>query len=355
MLKKQRLLNFFVSGRRALSVLLGLLFLCSHPVSVSAEDGPAEIKSGESRYIYEKPSRQKFSRLYWALGMLDLKNDTYIDDFLQINECDIYKDYYYNEFEWKSVRESGRKFLAENSNKFPLRFEVAQPLFLGEYDLHNKSFDILSDYQIKETTRIEVFPQDYADVVCINDGSGRVVQLDGYPIGIVAEFNRPLNLINIPVPEALARAYIDEKMKGFKELDTNKQTQENLYSFRDAYLFLHMKFFAYKSQYTSRENYRLAVILAVLEGFEIYADRDKKMLLWSQDFRKKKIRPANQPALIKNELDDKEVPPPQTAEKPENKGLMPSADFNPASPPGTTTTVPGAVAPFESGETGGAQ
>ncbi|MGB4106737.1 MAG: DUF4852 domain-containing protein [Alphaproteobacteria bacterium] len=327
-------------------LLLALLYAAPGP-SQAAESNPdeytrTEIKAGEARYIYEKPSRQKFSRLFWALGMLDLKDDKNIDNFLMMNECDIYKDYYYNEFEWRKVRESGRQFLAENSNKFPLRFEVAQMMLLGEYDLQTESFNVLPDYRISETSRIEVFPQDFADVVCQDDGSGRIQHIEGYPIGIIAEFNRPLNLVSIPVPEILARKYIEEKLKTFKKLRSDKQNQENLYSFRDAYLFMHMKFFAYKDQYTNNENYRMAEIMAVLEGFEIYADKDKKMLLWSQDFRKRRSK-SKRATGNKVNLGAEEY----EIEEPDPSVIQPSkpAEFNPTSP-GSIAPQPGVTAPF---------
>jgi hypothetical protein len=310
-----------------------------------------EIKAGEAKYIYERPSRQKFSRLYWALGMLDLKEDKSVDDFLQINECDIYKDYYYNEFEWKNVRESGRQFLAENMNKFPLRFEVVQPLLLGEYDLQTESFEILPDYQIKETSRIEVFPQDYADIVCQDDGSGRIQQIENYPIGVVAEFNRPLNLVTVPVPDALARAYIEEKLATFKKLRADRQNQENLYNFRDAYIFMHMKFFAYKDQFTNNENYRMAEIMAVLEGFEIYADKEKKMLLWSQDFRKKKSKPTKKQPVDEYNKDQPEEVDEDPGTDP-TTATTPPADEAPATPPvdSFNPATPGSGAPQPTGE-----
>jgi hypothetical protein len=289
---------------------------------------PASGEGTENKYIYEKPTRQKFSRLYWSLGMLDIKDDESIDNFLQINECDIYKDYFYNEFEWKNVRESGRMFLTENKNKFPIRFEVVQPLFLGEYNLQSKDFEIMPDYQIKETTRIEIFPNDFADVVCQDDGSGKVSQIKNYPIGIVAEFNRPLNLVSIPVAPDLAKYYIEEKMKYFKNLRSSQQTQENLYNTRDAYIFMHIKFFAYKDTYTNRDNYTMAEIMAVLEGFEVYADRDKKLLLWTQDFRKKKAKPIRKPGDKKSPVATEEP----EAVKLDESTAEPAPEFSPQTP-----------------------
>lgn len=342
-------------GKLALPALLLAAFLCAGPSTLNAapedENIRTEIKAGEARYIYEKPTRQKFSRLYWALGMLDLKDDKNIDNFLQINECDIYKDYYYNEFEWRKVRESGRQFLAENSSKFPLRFEIAQMILLGEYDLQNETFEVLKDYKIKDTARIEVFPQDYADVVCQDDGSGRLQQIDGYPIGIVAEFNRPLSLINVPVPKDVAQAFIEDKLKTFKKLRADRQNQDNLYSLRDAYLFMHVKFFAYKDQFMNNDSYKMAEILTVLEGYEIYADKNKKVLLWSQDFRKRKSKSTRRHTGNKLEVGAEEI----VIEEPDPEAVQPAKkapEFNPIAPGSVIAPDPNETAPFNPAPTG---
>ncbi len=327
-------------------LMLALVYAAPGP-SQAAEENSAEytrteVKAGEARYIYEKPSRQKFSRLYWALGMLDLKEDKNIDNFLMINECDIYKDYYYNEFEWKRVRESGRQFLAENSSKFPLRFEVAQLLQLGEYDLQTESFNVLPEYQIKETSRIEVFPQDLYDVVCRYDGRNRIQLIDGYPIGIIAELNRPISVVTIPVPEELARKYIEDKLNTFKQLRSDKQTQKNLYRLRDAYIFMHIKFFAFQDQFKDRDGYPMAKIMAVLEGFEIYADKDKKVLLYSQDFRKRRTK-TKKTTGAKVNLGNEEY----EIEEPDPSVVQPTkpVEFNPVSP-GSIAPDPNESAPF---------
>jgi hypothetical protein len=258
------------------------------PPTATEQAPRAKAPPREIKYYYERPTREKFSRLYWVMDMLDLNDDAAIDNFLMINECDIYKDYYFNEFEWKKIRESGRKFLEENKDSFPIRFEIVQPLFLGEYDTATKSFDVIPEYQVKETRRMEILPDNYTDKACLDDGSGRIPIIDKYPGGVIAEFNRPINITKIPVPPDLAKYYIEEKLKSFKKLGYTKQTQDNLYNTRDAYIFMHIKFFANKGTTTRYDSYTLTDMMAILEGMEVYADRDKKVLLWKQDFRKGK-------------------------------------------------------------------
>src|SRR5690606_10075606 len=107
--------------------------------------------------------------------------------------------YYHNEFEWKSIREAGRNFLRENRTKFSLRFELMQPLKLGEYDLQTKKFDILDEFQIKGIRRFEVKAENLEMNVC---GYGTIQQSDiipGYPTGLLVELSRPINLTSLQV------------------------------------------------------------------------------------------------------------------------------------------------------------
>lgn len=306
----------FVKNSLTVAVF-GVLFILSLSVFVSAsqaEDAPAVASGGgqvtqegpvvpqvranvplaqpvkpKYSYIYEKPTRKKFSRLYWALGMLDPKVDVNIDNYMMFNECDIYKEFYFNEFEWKEIREGARSFLINNHKTFPLRFEYVQLIQLGEYDLQRQIFEIQPEFRIIETTRVEVMPEDYGQHACLQAGAVFLEnRISGYPIGVIAELNRPLNIAAIPVNESLAKEYIEEKMLSFKKLSESKRNLANLYYYRDAYIFMQMKFFSYKGQVMNGEGAAMAEILAVLEGIEIYADKDKKKLLWAQDFRRKK-------------------------------------------------------------------
>ncbi len=263
---------------------------------------PAAATSSEKKYYYEQPTRQKFSRLYWALDLLDINNDEDVDNYLMFNECEIYKSEFFNELEWKDIRESARAFLKENKSTFPIRFEVVQPLFLGEYDVNTKKFDVLDKYKIKPTTRIEIMAKDYAEIPCIRSGSSAVItKVPRYPAGILAEFNVPLEATTIPVDPETAELYIQEKAAPIKqrsEQSNKDMTQAKFFNARDAYIFMRVKFFAAKGITRQRgDGYELANILTILEGIEVYADRDKKMLLWKKDFKKKR---SGAPSHVEN-------------------------------------------------------
>lgn len=253
-----------------------------------------EDSAGNVSYVYERPTLQKFSQLFWALSKMDLNKNQDVDFFLMINECDIYKDYFHNEFEWQTIRQSSKDFLSQNRATFPLRYEIMQPLKLGEYNTKTEKFDILSDFQIKNARRFEIMATNYTEDIC-NYGDRPGAEIPGYPRGLLIELTRPIMMTALPVDPVTARAFIENEVKAFKNLQAQYQNMTNLYLARDAYLVMKVKFFAYRDQIQSRDSgYQLAEVLGILEGIEVYADRKKKKLLYVEDYRRKpKVKKAN--------------------------------------------------------------
>jgi hypothetical protein len=237
----------------------------------------------ESRYVYEEPSMEKFSQLYWTLNLLQLENDTHIDNFMMINECDIYKNYYQHEFEWKKVREATREYIKKNKKNFPLRFQFVQPLRLGAYNIEKQEFDIVEDYRINGTRLFEVVGLEPTEDVCDSNKP-----IEGYPRAIAVELSRPFSLTHLPMPMAEANDYISKKLELFRAIGKLRETQENVYQARDAYLVMKVKIFVAQGETRTQEGFMLPNTLAVLERVDIYSDPDLKELMYTENFRKRK-------------------------------------------------------------------
>lgn len=232
---------------------------------------------------YEQPTLAKFSQLYWAISALDPMNDEHIDTFLMINECDIYRDYYHNEFEWKDIREAARDHVVSNKKNFPLRFEFVNTIRLKDYNFERGGFEIHDDYKVLGTRRFQVYAKDYNAPVCNTRRSGVITQY--YPGILTLELSRPVNLEFIKVEEELAREYIKKKSEQFEGLQERYQNQANVYALRDVHVVMKVKIYAYKGPDRAAGGQDVAVVMAVLEGLEIYADEERKMLMHSENFR----------------------------------------------------------------------
>jgi hypothetical protein len=269
---------------RQLLLILAALFI--FPTIAHAQEdkaNPAEDSAVEAEYEYAEPSVANFSKLYWALSKLDINSDLHIDNYMRINECDLYKDYFSNEFEWEGIRASARELIEQKQKSFPIRFEFMQPLRLGEYDLESETFDIMDKYEIDNIRRFEFYAKDINYEFC-----GTAKHLDGYPKALIVQLSRPFKLDKVKVDKENAEKYIEDKLQIFRGLPAKLQNKENLYDTRTAYIFMKTKVFSYESEEKNQINVYLANVFGALEGFEIYADKEKTHLLYEESFRKKK-------------------------------------------------------------------
>ncbi len=259
-----------------------------------------EAQEPKKKFLYEEITVKSLSHLFWALSKLDIKNQVHIDNFMLINECDIYKDYYSHDFEWREIRKSGAAFIEDNKDLFPLRFEFMQPLKVTDYDFEKEGFDVAEKYKIYSTRRFEVFATNLTESICGKQGN-----IAGYPRGLVVEFSRPFNLTFLPVNRELADIYISNKLKYFQELPAHQQNEQFMHEGRDIYLVMKVKFFASRGEARTREGVGLGNVLAVLEGYEIYGDIERKMLLYSESFRSRKRKSKMEQDLIKKYQESK--------------------------------------------------
>ncbi|MDB2682709.1 DUF4852 domain-containing protein [Alphaproteobacteria bacterium] len=244
------------------------------------------MKKVEKGIVYNEANLENFSQLYWGLGRLDLKNDKHIDNFLLLNECDIYKDYIYNEFEWLRIREYAREHVKERiaNRDFPVRFEFVQELQLNNYDFDKQGFMVSPSFAIDGIRRFEIFATDIKQKIC---GYSSDNEIPGYPKGVLLELNRPVQFDVLPMDTETADKYLAEKTIEFKRLPLEKRKQSNLFNFRNIFLVVNVQFFANGGDHFSeKEGTHFAKALAILESIEIYDDVDRTKLLYKQNYKR---------------------------------------------------------------------
>jgi hypothetical protein len=282
-------------------LLLSIFILFFTPAKTFAQDAKIvvedlEAPSQTAGHTYETPTVATLSKLYWRIGKMDINKPAHINEFLRINECDIYQDYIHNEFEWKKIYASAKSYLKSNSDTFPLRFQAIQPLRLGEYNFEEKAFEIVEDYSVDGIRKLEVLANNFYSDICNLTYRNHIPD---YPKGLVVELSRPINLQSIPMEPDKAENFIQQGLIDFRKYKKKMQTHENLHENRQAFLVLKMKAFSYQGETSTRDGYKLANVLAVLEGVEIYADEELKDLLYEESYRKKRKRSEEEMALKK--------------------------------------------------------
>ncbi|MBI4031557.1 MAG: DUF4852 domain-containing protein [Proteobacteria bacterium] len=224
---------------------------------------------------------QNLSRLYWGIGKFAPDDIDAVNRYLLINECEMYQQYYYNDFEWSKILETTRSFLKENSNKFPTRYEVMVPIFLGRYDMDKEEFDLLDKSKVLGTRKIDVIVNGMKKICGVSDN------IPGYPRDIIVILSQPLSLTRIPVGRELAQLYLEETSRTFSNLPPHLQM---IGYERTAYLRLKVRLMQYKDTTLVNSRDVRAVIFGQLEGIEVYADGNKEKLLYKEDRLKKRLR-----------------------------------------------------------------
>jgi len=228
-------------------------------IDLSAFERGGQDEYAEASYI-------ALTQLYWAINKLDLSNDTAIDNYLLINECELYTQFYHNDFEWSRLRDATRRSIEQNRHNFPTKFEVVMPILLGRYDIENREFALDEDTKIHSMRRLDFNHNSSFSAICSKRGD-----IDYYPKNIVIVFNRPFSFDKLPVPPEIAEMYLDETNR---EIHTLNARLQELRTERVAYLRLKVSITKYDETVKARSGHTRAVVFGHIDGIEVYADRE---------------------------------------------------------------------------------
>lgn len=276
--------NYTIFFRKFLFILMAAAMLTASGIGVRAFAEDKEMAKPEDEGDGYLPTTFKnLSRLYWGLGRFAPDDIDAVNRYLLINECELYQQYYYNDFEWSKILETTRDFLKQNSNKFPVRYEIMVPIFLGRYDMGKEEFELHDKSKVLGVRKIDVVVNGMRKVC---DAGGNI---PGYPRDIIVILSHPLFLSKIHVGRELAQLYLEETSRAFSALPANLQMMG--YE-RTAYLRLKVRLQQYKDTVTVNARDVRAVIFGQVEGVEVYADDSKEKLLYREDKLKKRLRRA---------------------------------------------------------------
>lgn len=239
-------------------------------------------KPKEDEYVFG--SVENFSKLYWKLGALSTKNKAAVDNFLRINECEIYKSFYHDDFQWSDIRDAATKMIKTEKDNFPNKFYFMIPVDLGRYDMKRGGFPLVSDTGVKNLRRIEIGGNDISSKVC--DEPGRI---EFYPKNIRMVLNKPLTFNFFKLDEHVAQAFI-VRQKYSKHM-LSKKDQKFGY---DRLAFLQVKVtishFQGLEKAIGASDEMLAIVYGQIDSIDVYEDRNRTTLLKTIKFQNGKHR-----------------------------------------------------------------
>lgn len=276
---------------------------------------------------YIPPTFPLLSQLYWKLAVFDLGDLAAIDNYLMINECELYTKYYNSDFELDELRAATRGSIVKNLASFANKFEVMIPIGLDRYDSGTERFKLTLETQFRTAKRLEVNVYKENAPTCQTAKMSR--EIPGYPANFILSLSRPFTLTEIPISPELAQTYIEESQK----LALKHRYRYKVSPFgRLAYIRLKISMTQFRDYVRYNGSPLLADIFGSIDGYEIYADREKQFLLYKhasgtagKTYRRKKLPignssgadPAPAPAA------QQETAPAETGAIPDSMKMMP--------------------------------
>ncbi len=288
--------------------LLLTLALINFSALAYAEDGSllAKMTDPDSTVI-ERPEEEKyvygtvqnFSKLYWKLGALSTNDSKAVDNFLLINECDIYKSFYDDDFQWSEVRRSAAQMIDQEKEGFPDHFRFTIPIDLGRYDTVKRGFPIVSGTDIKNLRRIQIGGNSSSTKICDKEG-----KIELYPKNIIMILNRPLTFDFMELDEHIAQAFI-VKRKYEKPEFSNHRTAAKYK--RPVFMQLRVSILHFQGIQSDTNTFeQLATVYGKVDAIDVYEDKERTNLLKTIKFTAKTraVKDESKPAESSEEIMD---------------------------------------------------
>ncbi|MBE2192139.1 MAG: DUF4852 domain-containing protein [Alphaproteobacteria bacterium] len=154
---------------------------------------------------YVPANYENVMRMMWMLGAYQVSDTDAIDNYIRVSECDLYKKYYYDEFEWRKIQLATISYLQKYAYSFSNYVEIIQPVQIGRYDFDLQGF-ALKDSELFNMAAIQI-----TDNKVLSQEScklGKSYNDPRFTPTAIVKLKSPINLDFIRVPHDLAKEYI---------------------------------------------------------------------------------------------------------------------------------------------------
>lgn len=128
--------------------LIALLFIAASP-SARADD-------------YAKPTWSSMSRVLARFNALDFSDESLLEEYAIVTECEMYQHFYRDDFQWHKVLETIKASLNQFSVTYPTTYAYDVELQLGRYDFKDRMFRFTEKskvYNVNTLTLFETTPK----------------------------------------------------------------------------------------------------------------------------------------------------------------------------------------------------
>ena len=234
--------------------------------------GPSISKGGKRvvDHTYMQMSYQNLYKLAWGHDAFGIDNVDALNAFLMITECNLYRKFFQNEFEWEKIRIATKDYLKNAQGKAPRYYEYVQPIHMGRYDYALQGFPLIDSNNFKAQKNFQFASFRSGETEC-----GEMdIDYDVYPATAVLSVSSPLNLSFIRVPHNLAQKYIEWRAKQGNLDETRRQ----------AYIRYRIRIDGYDGIKQFASGVNAFNFHGKLMRLDVFADKDLMLPLYNQVF-----------------------------------------------------------------------
>lgn len=256
--------------KSALLSLAALGLLMAGPAY--AADKPDDA---DSNVIYVPATLQNISKALFKKGILRYDDPAAVEEFVRIQQCGLYEEYYNNDFAWSRIRESAGREIQVSLKDYPDGLEVSSALPLGNYDLTSSEFQILDKAQMIDMGIIQVLDTEGGGLdPCPGMERASVLVPRMHPLRLSVKIDIPVELKSFPMAKAKADKYIAEMNKRITKTDEEK---------RSATLVMRIRLLN-ADPLASVTDPMYRTVLGLLDDLRIYDGPERKELLFRRDY-----------------------------------------------------------------------
>lgn len=106
---------------------------------------------------YAKPDWTNLLRTLVRFNALNINDDTTLDEYAAVSECDLYKVLYKDDFKWNKVRAAIRESIGQNLSTFPTSYAYQTELQLDRYDFQDKLFRLTAKTTLHNVNTFRIY------------------------------------------------------------------------------------------------------------------------------------------------------------------------------------------------------
>jgi len=183
-------INFLSSGFAALCrtkrKLSGMTCICFFLIAL-----PARAES------YAETTFDNLAHTLVRFNVFDIKDDSLIDDYAMITDCDLFKAFYKDDFKWNQVRKAIRESIRLNIATYPIAYYYTTTVRLDRYNFKFKNFGFDDSATIRGINVFQFFQG--TNFKCDKFSPKNI------PVTYRAFLDQPVSIDDLPIGEEDAR------------------------------------------------------------------------------------------------------------------------------------------------------